>query len=90
MMENVLDDQFVPRQPLRGPNTREASSVSAGEGIHGLETWPHFTSHWLRSTRKRVKDKYQRQPAPVKIDAGLIVGVIRVRQCVRNALMSTS
>ena len=32
----------------------------------------------------------KRQPAPVKIDAGLIVRVIRFRQCACNALMSTS
>ena len=57
MMENVLDNHFVPRQPLRGPSTRWASSVSAGEGVHGLETRPHFTSHWLGSTWKRETDK---------------------------------
>ena len=60
MMENVLDDQFVPRQPLRGPITRGASSVSSGEGVYGLEIRPHFTSHWLGSTWKRAKDKYQK------------------------------
>ena len=60
MMKNVLDDHFVPRQPLRGPIMRGASSVSAGEGMHGLGTWPHFTSHWLGSTWKRAKDKYQK------------------------------
>ena len=50
MMENFLDNQFVPMQPLRGPITRGASSVSAGEDIHCMETRQHFTSHWLGST----------------------------------------
>ncbi len=40
-MENVLGDQFVPRKPLKGPITRGASSVSDGEGVHGLETQSH-------------------------------------------------
>ena len=60
MMEYDLEYQCVPRQPLKGPITRGASSVSTGEGVNGLETWPHFTSHWLRSTWKRAKDKYQK------------------------------
>ena len=66
MMENALDDQFVPRQTLRGPIMRGASSVSAGEGIHGLETRPHFTSHWLGSTWKRAKDKYKKTTCTCK------------------------
>ena len=66
MMEYDLDYQFVPRQPLKGPITRGASSVSAGEGVHGLETWPHFNSHWLRSTWKRAKDKYKKTTCTCK------------------------
>ena len=58
LMENVLDDNFIPRQPLKGLITRWASSMSAEEGVCGLETWPHFTSHRLGSTWKKAKNKY--------------------------------
>ena len=42
----------------------------------------------VHGSKQRISTK--RQPAPVKIDAGLIVGVIRARQCACNALMFTS
>ncbi len=58
MVKNVLDDIFIPKQPLRGPITRGVSSLSAEKGIHNLETQPHSTSDWLGSTWKKVKDKY--------------------------------
>lgn len=54
-MKNVLDDNLIPRQPLRGPIAREVSSMIAGKGVHSLETQPHLLAIGLEVHGRRQR-----------------------------------